>query len=438
MPKISVLCGVVSVFAFAPVAVAQSMTDGSLQVVRYASGFANPTGIAFLDSAGSALVIEKDTGKVKLMQNRKVTATVLDLPVANDGEQGLLGITLSPNFATDHFVYTYHTAARADGGSAITNKISRYLWDPANKTLTLNRKIIDLPSGSTSHNGGKIQFGSDGRLYAVIGDLGRPERTVNVQASNQLSDLGVILRMQPDGRRVTTNPFASSELHARDPQQFIYAYGVRNSFGIAFDPVSGVLWDTENGPSSYDEINRVTAGMNSGWQQIMGPISRSGTDTSVLVNLGSKARYIDPKFSWVQTVAPTDLEFINSSHLGSGYRNDMIVGDVNTGSLYHFDLTSTRSGLQLLGALSDGVADNQNHIGDQQAAIIFGTGFGTTSDIINGPGGLYVLSVSKGALYRISEAPVAPITQAVPEPVMLGFATLATPLALLRRHARRR
>jgi len=415
---------------------AQTLTDAGLRVNTYVRGFDNPSGIAFLDANGTALVTEKNTGRVKLVENRAITKTVLDLPVANDSERGLLSVAIGPSFATDHFVYLYHTAAAQDGGQPIVNKISRYTWNPTKKTLTFERKIIDLPGGpGPNHDGGKIVFAPNGKLFTVIGELNREERTSNFENSNTLNPVGAILRLQPNGQSIATNPFPV--LGSPSPQQNIWAYGIRNSFGLAFDPVTGDLWDTENGPDRMDEINRVPPGFNSGWKDIQGPVSRSGTDTSGLVSLGPRANYQDPKMSWVQTVAPTDLEFVNSSRLGSAYRNDLIVGDVNTGALYHFDLTSNRRSLALSGALADLVADNSS--GDllkESDPLIFGRDFGVTSDIINGPGGLFVLSLSNGTLYRISQRTVASgrelETRAVPE-VSVGSGLVVLAIAFRRR-----
>src|SRR5687767_7066057 len=99
---------------------AQSVVDPTLRVNKYVGGFDAPTGVAFLDALGTALVTEKNTGRVRLIENRTITKTVLDLPVNSDSERGLLSVALSPNFASDNFIYLYHTAAASDGGSPIS------------------------------------------------------------------------------------------------------------------------------------------------------------------------------------------------------------------------------------------------------------------------------------------------------------------------------
>jgi glucose/arabinose dehydrogenase len=380
---------------------AQSVVDPALQVQTYFGGLDQPTGVAFINGLGDALVTQKNDGRVILFRNKKRIGTALDLPVASSSEHGLLSIALSPNFAMDRFVYLYHTVAGADGGDPIANRISRYKL--SGDRLVYNRAIINLPATpGPNHDGGKIAFDRRGLLYTVIGDLNRNERTQNFENSSQLTSTGAILRLTPNGQPVATNPFNTTG--APKAQARIYAYGVRNSFGIAFDPVTGNLWDTENGPDRMDEINQVRAGFNSGWQDVMGPSSRQGGfSQSGLVKLGAQANYSEPELSWEKPVAPTDLHFYEGARLGESYRNDLFAGDVNTGSLYHFDLTTGRKSLRLTGPLTDYVVNNTGNLLDEQGSIRFGNGFGVTTDLLSGPGGLFVLSLSQGKLYRISQ-----------------------------------
>ena len=185
-----------------------------------------------------------------------------------------------------------------------------------------------------------------------------------------------------------------------------YAYGIRNSFGIAFDSITGQLWDTENGEDSYDEINLVEPGFNSGWAQLMGPYDRNinATVKVSLVNF-TGSHYADPAFSWRFPIGVTDIEFLNSTNLGSKYRNNIFVGDINNGNLYYFEVNGNRSGLTFdqtlyssADKLADFVADNTN----ETSAITFGTNFGRITDIETGPDGLlYILSYGEGKIYRL-------------------------------------
>jgi aldose sugar dehydrogenase len=172
--------------------------------------------------------------------------------------------------------------------------------------------ILDLPAEQESiHNGGKLEADKNGNLYAVIGDLDRDGQLQNVRRGPGADDTSVIFRIIQNGSGPADNPFSKS---SNVRMQKYYAYGIRNSFGLAIDPLSGLLWDTENGPDSYDEMNIVRPGFNSGWNKIMGPISRStGIEQSdleeeLMIYDGSK--YADPIFSWEDPVGLTDLEFL--------------------------------------------------------------------------------------------------------------------------------
>jgi glucose/arabinose dehydrogenase len=175
-----------------------------------------------------------------------------------------------------------------------------------------------------------------------------------------------------------------------------------------FDPVTGKLWDTENGPAFGDEINIVEPGFNSGWVKIMGlakdDLTKSKADPARdLVNFDGKGKYRDPEFVWTQPVAPTALKFFNSNKLGKQYQNDMFVGDVNIGNIYHFKLNQQRTGLLLDGPLADKDADNAQEI----EKVTFGTGFGGITDIQVGPDGyLYILTI-QGTIFRIVPSSLA-------------------------------
>src|SRR5688572_28980300 len=156
---------------------AASVVDPNLRVQTWVRGLQNPTGMAFVDHR--ALVLEKSTGRVQIVANRAVAGTALDLPVANDSERGLLGVALSPTFASDNFVYLYYTSAAADGGSAIDNRVERFRW--TGSSLTFDRRVLTMPaSPGPNHDGGKITFGPDGKLYVVNGDLNRDNMNANV------------------------------------------------------------------------------------------------------------------------------------------------------------------------------------------------------------------------------------------------------------------
>jgi len=171
--------------------------------------------------------------------------------------------------------------------------------------------------------------------------------------------------------------------------------GVRNSFGLTVDPVTGNLWDTENGDDDFDEVNLVPPNFNSGWDVIMGPATES--ELSRLPGYDGYV-YSDPEFSWQQVVVPTAISFIDSK-LFEKYKNSVFVGDCIYGNLYKFELNSDRTGF----VFNDpALADNVVNTDESMDEIVFGTGFRCTTDIEVGPDGLvYVVSHADDSIYRI-------------------------------------
>jgi glucose/arabinose dehydrogenase len=391
--------------------------DTRLNVEPAIEGLSSPTSMAFLDD-NNLLVLEKE-GNVRLVSDGLLQEEpLLRIPVNAMSERGLLGIAVDApvvnategsgvNNNTVADVFLYFTEA-----DPLRNRVYKYQWN--GQALVNPVLILDLPATpGPMHNAGKIAIGPDGYLYVVIGDVSRYDynQLQNFPDGPPPDDTGVIFRVNPeDGSAAPGNPFANSgnELLSK-----YYAYGVRNSFGISFDPISGNLWDTENGESSFDEINLVRPGFNSGWEKVMGPISLSGHSKDELVNF-SGSHYSDPLFSWRDPVGPTDIEFFSSSKLGDKYTNNIFIGDVNRGNLYFFEVNQSRNGIKLNNAqqeagLSDlvvnsAIIEGSAFINEQElSAITFGSGFTGITDIETGPDGLlYVLSIRDGIIYKIS------------------------------------
>jgi aldose sugar dehydrogenase len=396
----------------------------SLKVELVTEGLSFPTSMEFIDN-NNILVLQKDNGTVHLVSNGILQKKpVLKVQVDTKGERGMLGITHSRKDT----VFLYFTESEHD--KPLRNRVYRYHWNGAN--LVNQTLILDLPAApGPYHQGGKLKIGTDNYLYAVIGDLTTILGVLqNYKDGKKPNDTSVILRVNPDnGSSVNNNPFSNNKNNSDDYNNDkdnvesllgkYYAYGIRNSFGIDFDPITGALWDTENGENGYDEINLIKPGFNSGWAQVMGPITRNNnnkTDND-LVNFPGSI-YADPVFSWKDQIGVTDIEFLNSSKLGDKYANNIFVGDINNGNLYYFEVNDRRTGLKFDDdnnninsssnrrsnhhnhptGLTDFVADNK----DELSAIVFGTGFGRITDIETGPDGfLYILSYQDGKIYRI-------------------------------------
>src|SRR5215831_9100024 len=381
------------------IAGAQSVEDAALQVQLVVGGLSSPTTMAFI-GPNDLLVLQKNDGRVvRVIDGVLQPGQVLDAAVDSNSEHGLLGIALHPNFPGTPSVYLYYTesATGSDTNGSPTplgNRIYRYTWNGS--ALVNPNLLLSLPvTPGPNHNGGVIAFGPDGKLYAVIGDLNRSGQLQNHAGGAAPDDTSVIVRINDDGTIPTDNPF-----HAQGGNLAKYfAYGIRNSFGFTFDPVTGKLWMTENGPNDYDEINLVEPGFNSGWNQIEGPDSRDPQGTGDLFQV-SGSHYSDPKFSWLDTVGPTGIVFLSSAQLGAQYQNNVFVGDINNGTLYRFKPNATRDGFDFTTpGLADLVADSSAELDE----VSFGTGFSGITDLKVGPDGLlYVLAFSQGKLYVIS------------------------------------
>jgi aldose sugar dehydrogenase len=366
------------------------INDPSLVAEIVVEELSSPTSMAFMDS-NNILVLEK-TGSVRLISNGILQEQpVLNIPVDTESERGLLGIA---TLEDDNTVFLYFT----ESDETLRNRVYRYNWN--GETLVNPTLILDLPAiPGPNHDAGKLVIGPDQYLYAIIGDLNHDGKLQNFLDGPEADDTGVIFKVNPnDGSAAPNNPFVNS---GDSVLSRYYAYGIRNSFGLAIDPLTNMLWDTENGPAEYDEVNLVRPGFNSGWQTVMGPISRSGESVDDLVSFQG-SQYIDPVFSWQIPPAVTDIEFLHSPKLGDKYANNIFVGDYNNGNIYYFEVNEDRSGIKFDASqtgLIDLVADNEEEL----STIIFGSGFGSITDIATGPDGFfYILSFDDGIIYRIA------------------------------------
>ena len=395
--------------------------DPALKAEVVFEGLTYATDMAFL-GPDDILVTEKDTGVIRRILNGvMLQKPLLDVNVANYGHRGMLGIAVS-NKDTDNilgndkisiknygsagiltpnnakvlpiYVFVYYTVAQKEDGEDITkdkqplgNVVYRYEF--VDNKLINSKLLLDLPATPGAiGNGGKILVNpNDKNLYITIGGVGVDDhrtKAQNVKNGEEPDGTSGILVIDQDGKAIMQN----ATLGTRDPLNKYYAYGLWNSFGIDFDPLTGNLWDTENGVVFGDEINLVYPGFNSGWNKIDGiwlrgfaiedtenHIASLQTIDSSLVDFNGKGKYSPPKITWFNDIGPTAIRFLNSDKLGKQYENDMFVGDVLNGNIYHFDLNKKRTGLLFLpgSPFSDGVVSgNETKFNDEIVHLLKG------------------------------------------------------------------
>lgn len=364
----------------------EPITSQEIKIEEFVIGLRAPTTMTFVDD--NILFFEKYTGKVRLIKNGVlIDEPLLDLDVSSAAESGGLGI-----LALNSTVFVYFTEAENDGGNIIGDSIYRYslsedkLVDP----ILVNR----FPVFDPSHHGGSMTRDSKGGIYVVRGDQlieGKNKEPGILQNFNDgpIDDNGVIIRVGINDLDIT--PSLSS-----DPFEHYYAIGIRNSFGISFDPLTDYLWETENGSQDNDEVNLVLPNFNSGWAKVMGPANK--TQLESLPKIG-KFVYSDPEFTWEEPVAPTAITFAGMNW-GNQFQDKVFVGSC-VGKIFQFTLNSTRTGFIFE---SDDLKDLVLNKGDNSEEITFLDNLGCITDIKFGSdGSMYVVSfANNGIIYKIT------------------------------------
>jgi len=400
-----------------------TLRDPKLKIETVARDFDFPTSIEFLGK-DDILLLEKNTGNVYRILDGNVTGPLIHIDVKHKDERGLLGIAVSENGDLNKdksLVFLYYTQCKdkVTLSQDCRNYVYQYQLDANNNKLLAPKLILDLPGlPGPSHNGGKLLMDKEKNIFVTTGDL----QTTMFNQNNSGYDTraqNIINGTPPDGRagilRITQDgkPVGEGILGKDYPLNLYYAYGIKNSFGIGIDPVTGNLWDTENGPQFGDEINLVKPGFNSGWEKVQGiwklnhirekeGIFNYSNNEVELVDFNGKGIYSNPEFVWDKPVGPTALVFLDSNKLGQQYTNDMFVGSVKKGTIFHFHLKPDRESLDLTGDLGDFIYSKK----EDSSKIVFGENFGIVTDLKVGPDGyLYVVSGSRGtddgAIYRI-------------------------------------
>jgi glucose/arabinose dehydrogenase len=230
-----------------------------LRTELVADGLQLPANLTFAPD-GRLFFTEVSIGRVRVFDRGVVQPQAFaEFDEAVRKEQGLLGLTLDPDFSRTQHVYLYYSQVRPGQAKPWRNRIVR-LTDVDGKGADLRVVLDDLPIGDKDfnggHNGGRLAFGPDRKLYVTLGDVGKPD-----SAQDRSKITGKLLRLNPDGSVPTDNPLQDSP---------VYASGFRNAWGLGFHPETGTAYVTENGGTRHDEVDRVVAGGNYGWPKVQG------------------------------------------------------------------------------------------------------------------------------------------------------------------------
>ncbi|MCZ6690859.1 MAG: PQQ-dependent sugar dehydrogenase [Planctomycetota bacterium] len=339
---------------------------GTFSAVLVLTGLNFPISMAFAPDWATTdrlFFTEKTTGSVRIIQAGAllpqpfVTVTVSGTTF---NERGLLGITFDPDYSLNSYVYIFYDVP----GFAITQKVER--WEDVGNTGMNPFTLIDnLPSNASNHNGGNLAFGPDGMLYVTLG-----EDAVPSQSSSFTVYPGKMLRMDRDGNPLTDNPWYDP-LTPGSPQNHFFAMGLRNSFDMAFHPLTGEMYASENGPGINDELNLIRSGDHYGWDgaRQSGPRVLPG--------------FVDPVDVWSATVAVTGVAFNVGYQYPESFVGDIFVGAWKNRVVYRTDL-----------APPSYTYDSIN-----RTNLITVPGGGIT-DVVAGPDGFLYVSTSS-AIYRI-------------------------------------
>ncbi len=231
------------------------------------------------------LIFTQRGGAVSILENGQTTS-IGNINVSQSGESGLQGVAVDPEFSTNKFIYLYYTTPAG-------NRLSRFTLNGALENETV---LLDNIPGGINHNGGRIKFGPDGKLYITTGEASTPSLAQNIDSTG-----GKILRINKDGTVPSDNPFGN----------YVYSYGHRDPQGITWNPTSNEMYSSEHGNVRYDEINIISKGGNYGWPLYQGNDSPQGYQKPLIF-------YTD------FTLAPSGIAYYNDALYVAGLRGTQL------------------------------------------------------------------------------------------------------------------
>ena len=390
-----------------------TVNDSNLQVVQVISNLSMPTTIAFL-GPDDFLMLQKGGTVFRVTNGTLSSHPLLNVSVGTGITQGMLGVAISKNSEFNAtYVFLYYTESlknqthvqnQTSVFEPLENRLYRY--ELVNGKLVSPKLLTVLPAKQGfMDNGGYLRIGPDNNVYFSVGAITASDisavqtLTQNFVNGTPVDGRAGILRVTQDG-----DPVLSKEDHGllgdSSPLNLYYGYGLKDSFGIDFDPLTGNLWDAEPGRIISDEINLIEPGFNGGFEALQGPRTYVPAAPADLVYFNGTGKYRDPEFVWTQKVVPVGLKFLTSNKLGEKYENDIFVGSFLNGKIYHFDLNENRTHLVVPAPFVYKQMATWNSTGSED--ITFGDGFGGISSLNVGPDGyLYVISFINGAIYKI-------------------------------------
>ncbi len=403
---------------------APTVNDTNLKVTEVISGLEMPTTMAFLGPEDFLLSL-KGGSVVRVTNGTMANTPLLNVSVGSGITQGMLGIALSNNSQLENgkYVFLYYTEVVSNqsdgqiqaqqqqqqnnptnGQESLQNRVYRYEF--VNGTLMNPKLLLQLPAKEGyMDNGGYLKIGPDNNLYMSVGAITASDvsdiqtLTQNFVNGTPVDGRSGILRIMQNGSPVLDEQ-GHGLLGDGHPLNLYFGYGLKDSFGIDFDPISGKLWDAEPGRIIDDEINIIEPGFNGGFEALQGPSVYVPAAVPDLVNFNGSGKYSDPEFVWNQKVVPVGLKFLTTSKLGEKYENDLFLGSFLNGNIYHLDLNNTRDALMVPSSFVYNQMATWNSTGAEE--ITFGEGFGGISSLNVSPDGyLYVISFTNGKIYKI-------------------------------------